>query len=86
MGGRGKPEPDLYLFAAQQLNLPTAECLVVEDSLTGAAAGVRAGATVWALLTPEHPHQGSAGALRELGAARMLTSHAELRGALTELF
>lgn len=86
VGGRGKPEPELYLFAAQQLGLSATECLVIEDSLTGAAAGVRAGATVWGLLTPEHPHQGSAGALRDLGVARVLTSHAELRGALAELF
>lgn len=35
---RQKPAPDLFLHAAQQLHLPPAECVVVED----AAAGVEA--------------------------------------------
>jgi HAD superfamily hydrolase (TIGR01509 family) len=35
---RQKPAPDLFLHAAQQLGLPPAECVVVED----AAAGVEA--------------------------------------------
>ena len=36
--GRQKPAPDLFLHAAQQLNLSPAECVVVED----AAAGIEA--------------------------------------------
>ena len=35
---RQKPAPDLFLHAAQQLNLSPAECVVVED----AAAGIEA--------------------------------------------
>jgi len=35
---RQKPAPDLFLHAAEQLNLPPAECVVVED----AAAGIEA--------------------------------------------
>ncbi len=36
-----KPAPDLFLHAARQLNLPPAQCMVVED----AAAGIQAART-----------------------------------------
>ena len=35
---RGKPEPDIYLRAAEKLDMPANECLVIEDSLSGIAA------------------------------------------------
>lgn len=44
---RIKPAPDLYLEAARRLDLPPAECLVIEDSLNGVIAGKEAGMTVW---------------------------------------
>lgn len=40
---KGKPEPDLFLEAARRLGVPAAECLVLEDSMTGLAAGIAAG-------------------------------------------
>ena len=40
---RGKPEPDLFLLAAERLNLPSEACLVFEDSLAGLEAAHRAG-------------------------------------------
>src|SRR5213083_2400956 len=36
---RGKPAPDIYLCAAEKLNVSAEKCLVVEDSLSGIAAG-----------------------------------------------
>lgn len=39
---RGKPEPDIYLFAASKLGLSTNECIVLEDSPTGILAAYRA--------------------------------------------
>ena len=39
---RGKPEPDIYLFAASKLELSTNECMVLEDSPTGILAAHRA--------------------------------------------
>jgi HAD superfamily hydrolase (TIGR01509 family) len=41
--GAPKPAPDLYLFAARALGLPPGECVVVEDSPTGARAARAAG-------------------------------------------
>jgi HAD superfamily hydrolase (TIGR01509 family) len=39
-----KPAPDTYLYAAQQLGVDIQQCVVVEDSLIGVAAGLAAGA------------------------------------------
>ena len=44
---RTKPWPDVYLAAAASLGVEPAHCLVIEDSVPGLTAGVRAGATVW---------------------------------------
>ena len=35
---RGKPEPEIYLCAAEKLGIAPGECLVIEDSLSGIAA------------------------------------------------
>lgn len=44
--GRGKPAPDSYLFAASKLDVDASECVVVEDSSAGVAAGRAAGMRV----------------------------------------
>lgn len=45
-GVRSKPEPDIFLLAAQRLGLEPARCLVLEDSRNGVRAGRAAGMTV----------------------------------------
>ncbi|WP_321392713.1 HAD family hydrolase [Emcibacter sp.] len=45
---RGKPWPDLYLFAAERMGIDPALCLVVEDSLPGVRGAVAAGMDVLA--------------------------------------
>lgn len=37
---RGKPAPDIYLAAARLLEVPIADCLVLEDSNTGVRGGL----------------------------------------------
>jgi HAD superfamily hydrolase (TIGR01509 family) len=51
---RGKPAPDVFLYAAGKLGVDPQACAVVEDSPSGVAAGVAAGMTVfgYAALTP----------------------------------
>lgn len=44
---RSKPAPDVYLAAAAHLGVDPRRCLVIEDTGTGAQAGLAAGATVW---------------------------------------
>lgn len=41
---QGKPAPDIFLTAAQRLQQPIKQCLVLEDSLVGIAAAQAAGA------------------------------------------
>lgn len=54
VGGVGKPAPDLFLFAARQLKVDPAECLVLEDAPNGIEAARRAGMHVAAICT-SHP-------------------------------
>jgi phosphoglycolate phosphatase len=42
-----KPAPDVYLTAAKSFNIPPDRCVVVEDSVLGVTAGVRAGMKVY---------------------------------------
>lgn len=44
---RPKPAPDLFLYAAHQLNLPPAHCVVFEDATAGIEAALAAG--MWAI-------------------------------------
>lgn len=52
---RGKPAPDVYLYAARQLGAEPSACVVVEDTPPGVQAGVAAGMTVFGYCahTPE---------------------------------
>jgi HAD superfamily hydrolase (TIGR01509 family) len=43
---RGKPFPDLFLFAAQRMGFAPSDCIVVEDSVPGVTAGLAAGMKV----------------------------------------
>ncbi|MFH0759080.1 MAG: HAD-IA family hydrolase [Bacteroidota bacterium] len=46
-----KPAPDIFLKAAENLGVNPEECLVIEDAVSGVAAGKAAGARVLALTT-----------------------------------
>lgn len=54
---RGKPYPDPYLAAAAALGADPQDCLVIEDSPAGVAAGRAAGMTVWAVTTTHSPDE-----------------------------
>ncbi|MEV4510883.1 HAD-IA family hydrolase [Dactylosporangium sp. NPDC049525] len=58
---RGKPDPEGYLRAAQLLNVPAPDCLVIEDAPAGVEAARTAGMTVIAVRTT-HPDDELAGA------------------------
>ena len=49
---RGKPDPEIYLLAAQRLGVPPGECLVLEDSVNGIKAAQSAGMNAVAIATP----------------------------------
>jgi beta-phosphoglucomutase len=48
----GKPDPEIYLLAARELAVPSADCLVIEDSPTGVKAALAAGMWCIAVTTP----------------------------------
>lgn len=50
----GKPDPSIFLLAAQRLGIPPANCLVIEDAHVGIEAARRAGIPVLAVATT-HP-------------------------------
>ena len=43
---QGKPAPDIYLYACEQLGLAPGECMAVEDSPNGVMSAYRAGCKV----------------------------------------
>ncbi|OAI39703.1 hypothetical protein AYO38_07235 [bacterium SCGC AG-212-C10] len=47
----GKPAPDLYLHAAEQLGVAPASCLAFEDAPAGIMSAHAAGITCWAVRT-----------------------------------
>lgn len=70
-----KPAPDVYLLAASKFGVAPSNCVVVEDSPTGVAAGVAAGMTVlgYSALTPAN-NLLAAGAHRAFDAMSVLPS------------
>lgn len=53
----GKPAPDIYLKAAENLDLSPSHCVVVEDSVSGIEAAYRAGIGRIYALGPKEQHQ-----------------------------
>jgi len=51
---RGKPAPDLFLYAAERMQADPRRTLVVEDSVSGVTAGKAAGMTVWGFVGGSH--------------------------------
>ena len=82
---RGKPAPDLFLYAAESLDVAPALCLVIEDSLAGVTAARAAGMTAIGFtgtaLRPV-PH---AEALRQVGAAVTVHRHEDMLAAMRDL-
>jgi beta-phosphoglucomutase len=78
VGGRAKPAPDIFLYAAAQLGVPPERCLVLEDSPRGLEAARRAGMTSIGLATT---HEKALLA----GADRVVESFSEIDPAALEL-
>ncbi|MBR1234407.1 HAD family phosphatase [Bradyrhizobium sp. AUGA SZCCT0182] len=66
---RGKPAPDLFLYAAEQMHIRPAQCLVIEDSVAGVTGALAAGMTVLGFHGGSHCGAGHAELLRTAGAA-----------------
>ncbi|WP_313811451.1 HAD family phosphatase [Glutamicibacter sp.] len=74
---KSKPAPDVYLAAASSLGIDPSHALVIEDTATGASAGIGAGATVFGFSnigpTSTDPQK-----LRDAGVSRVFGAMSEL--------
>ena len=68
VGGKTKPQPDIYLEAASRLGLPPGECLAIEDSSVGLLAAKRAGLKAAGYRTTHNENQDLSAADFELGS------------------
>lgn len=50
---KGKPAPDIFLFTAEELQIPKEECVILEDAANGVEAAKRAGMKVIAVQKDE---------------------------------
>ena len=74
---RGKPHPDIFLHAAQELGVKAEECVVIEDSVGGVTAARAAGATAIGLTAAGHIQIGDDARLLEAGARYVVHSFDE---------
>jgi len=70
---RGKPAPDLFLFAADKMGIDPARCVVIEDSPFGVEGAVAAGMTAFGYTGGGHTYEGHAERLSSKGASRVFS-------------
>ena len=82
---RGKPAPDVFLYAASQMGHDPAECIVIEDSVNGVKAARRAGMVVLGFTGAGHAFDGLADKLRDAGAIQVVPHMNELPSTIRQL-
>jgi HAD superfamily hydrolase (TIGR01509 family) len=53
---KGKPAPDIFLYAAEKMGCDPKDCIVIEDSLAGIEAAIAANMCVIGFLGGSHTH------------------------------
>lgn len=76
---RGKPEPDLYFFAARQLGVAIERSIILEDSAIGVTGALASGARVIGLAAGTHCLDGHDDMLRGRGVREIAYSFDEVR-------
>jgi HAD superfamily hydrolase (TIGR01509 family) len=82
---RGKPAPDLFLMAAQQMQVSPSKCIVVEDSVPGITAAAAAGMTPIAFVGGSEAAGHLAGELSNAGARAIIADMRHLHETITGL-
>lgn len=70
----GKPAPDIYLFAAERLEVKIEQCVILEDSEVGSVGALASGARVIGLVAGSHCLEGHDERLRALGVEEIAHS------------
>jgi HAD superfamily hydrolase (TIGR01509 family) len=81
---KGKPAPDLFLFAASEMKASPGRCLVIEDSVAGIAGAVAAGMTVFGFCGGSHCRPDHSETLRAAGACLTFSDMRQLPGLVSE--
>jgi HAD superfamily hydrolase (TIGR01509 family) len=81
----GKPAPDLFLFAAEQMQTSPARCLVIEDSLAGVTGARSAGMMVFGYHGGSHCRPSTADTLRAAGATATFDDMRQLPGLIDRI-
>lgn len=68
MVSRGKPFPDLFLYAAARMGVRPEDCIIIEDSRAGVQAGKAAGSKVIGFFGGSHCDEHHGDMLLEAGA------------------
>ena len=75
---RGKPAPDLFLYAAERMAADPGRTLVIEDSVSGVVAAKAAGMTAWGFVGGSHYQSRDGRAnLKDAGADRVFERMAD---------
>lgn len=78
----GKPAPDLFLFAAREMNVPPEECVVIEDSVAGVTAAAAASMRTLGFVNAHQDSPVYRRRLRAAGAGKVFGSLIHIRSAL----
>jgi beta-phosphoglucomutase-like phosphatase (HAD superfamily) len=79
---RGKPFPDLFLFAAAEMGEAPPSCVVIEDSVAGVTGAKAAGMTVFGFVGGSHCREEDENRLKAAGCTLIFDDMRQLPEAL----
>jgi HAD superfamily hydrolase (TIGR01509 family) len=82
---RGKPAPDIFLFAAEQMQSSPASCIVIEDSVAGVTGARAAGMTVLGFHGGSHCTPSHAARLKAAGARETFDDMRQLLALIAQI-
>ena len=80
---KGKPHPDIFLYAAKQMGVTPDKCLVIEDSVAGVNAASAAGMRSIGFIGGSHCSESQSERLIEAGASVIVS---EFKSILNHIF
>ncbi len=81
---KGKPEPDLFLLAAARNNVLPDECVVIEDSIAGLTASIKANMTTIAFI--DNNNQDKLEIVKNMGVKYIYNNMIGIKELLIKLF